>query len=87
VGSGGYYFSTPHTLKRYESAFCAPLLSDWRNFETWSEDGPVDSTQRASRIWKRLLADHQPPPLDPAIDEELQAFIDRRKAEGGLKGD
>jgi trimethylamine--corrinoid protein Co-methyltransferase len=63
------------------------LLSDWRNFETWSEDGSADATQRASRIWKRLLADYQPPPLDPAIDEELQAFIDRRKAEGGLKGD
>ncbi len=47
----------------------------------------MDATQRASRIWKRLLADYQPSPLDPAIDEELQAFIDRRKAEGGLKGD
>ncbi len=87
MGSGGYYFSTPHTLERYESAFCAPLLSGWRNFETWSEYGSADATQRASRIWKQLLADYQPPPLDPAIDEELQAFIDRHKAEGGLKGD
>ena len=25
-----------------------PLLSDWRNFETWSEDGSVDATQRAN---------------------------------------
>ncbi len=48
MGSGGHYFSTPHTLERYESAFYAPLLSDWRNFETWSEDGPVDATQRAT---------------------------------------
>jgi trimethylamine--corrinoid protein Co-methyltransferase len=86
VGPGGHYFSTRHTLERYESAFYAPLLSDWRSFETWSEDGSVDATQRANRIWKQLLAEYQPPPLDPAIDEELQAFIDRRKAEGGLKG-
>ncbi len=87
VGPGGHFFSTPHTLERYEHAFYAPLLSDWRNFETWSEDGSVDATQRANRICKQILADFEPPPLDPAIDEELQAFVDRRTAEGGVISD
>jgi len=87
VGPGGHFFSTAHTLERYEHAFYAPLLSDWRNFETWSEDGSVDATQRANRIWKQILKDYEPPPLDPAIDEELQAFVDRRKAEGGVSTD
>jgi len=87
VGPGGHYFGTAHTLERYEHAFYAPLLSDWRNFETWSEDGSVDATQRANRIWKQILADYEPPPLDPAIDEELQAYVDRRTAEGGVPAD
>ncbi|HEX9699500.1 MAG TPA: trimethylamine methyltransferase family protein [Acidobacteriota bacterium] len=87
VGPGGHFFSTPHTLARYERAFYAPLLSDWRNFETWSEDGAVDATQRANRIWKQVLAEYEPPPLDPAIDEELQAFVARRTAEGGATMD
>ena len=87
VGPGGHFFSTPHTLERYEHAFYAPLLSDWRNFETWSEDGSVDATQRANRICKQILADFEPPPLDPAIDDELQAFVDRRTAEGGVSAD
>jgi trimethylamine--corrinoid protein Co-methyltransferase len=87
VGPGGHFFSTPHTLERYEHAFYAPLLSDWRNFETWSEDGSLDATQRANRIWKQILADYERPPLDPAIDEELQAFVDRRTAEGGVSAD
>jgi len=87
VGPGGHFFSTPHTLERYERAFYAPLLSDWRNFETWSEDGGVDATHRANRIWQQILADYEPPPLDPAIDEELQAYVDRRKAEGGVPPD
>ena len=47
----------------------------------------MDATQRANRIWKQILKDYEPPPLDPAIDEELQAFVDRRKAEGGVKAD
>jgi trimethylamine--corrinoid protein Co-methyltransferase len=87
VGPGGHYFSTAHTMERYERAFYAPLLSDWRNFETWLEDGGVDATRRANRIWKQILADYQPPPLDPAIDEALQAYVDRRTAEGGVPAD
>jgi len=83
VGPGGHFFGTAHTLERYETAFYRPMLSDWRNFETWSEDGAKDATTRANRIWKQLLADYEQPPLDPAIDEELTAFVARRTAEGG----
>jgi len=83
VGPGGHYFGTAHTLARYESAFYRPLLSDWRNFETWSEDGSIDATQRANRLYKQLLAEYQQPPLEPAIKDELDEFVERRIAEGG----
>ncbi len=84
VGPGGHFFGTGHTLERYETAFYAPLLSDWRNFETWVEAGSPDATRRANRIWKQLLAEFQAPPLDPAIREELEDFVARRKVEGGV---
>jgi trimethylamine--corrinoid protein Co-methyltransferase len=83
VGPGEHYFGTAHTLARYESAFYRPLLSDWRNFETWSEDGSVDATQRANCLYKRLLVQYQQPPLDPAIKDELDEFVERRIAAGG----
>jgi trimethylamine--corrinoid protein Co-methyltransferase len=83
VGPGGHFFASPHTLERYETAFYTPLLSDWRNFQQWQADGAIDATQRAHRIWKQLLADYQPPPLDPAIAEGLAAFVARRTEEGG----
>ncbi|WP_119462496.1 trimethylamine methyltransferase family protein [Rhodospirillaceae bacterium SYSU D60014] len=83
VGPGGHFFGAAHTLARYETAFYAPILSDWRNFESWREAGAQDTAQRANALWKRILADYTPPPLDPAIDEELQAFIAKRKEEGG----
>ena len=47
VGPGGHFFGTAHTLERYETAFYAPMLSDWRNFETWQGGGyswTVDGT-------------------------------------------
>jgi len=83
VGPGGHFFGSPHTLERYETAFYQPMLSDWRNFESWEENGAMDATQRAHRIYKQLLAGYEQPPLEPAIKEELEAFIALRKEQGG----
>jgi trimethylamine--corrinoid protein Co-methyltransferase len=85
VGPGGHFFGAAHTLERYENAFYAPLVSDWRNFETWEEDGAQDATTRANRLWKETLARFEPPPMDPAVAEELEAFIARRTQEGGAE--
>jgi trimethylamine--corrinoid protein Co-methyltransferase len=81
VGPGGHFFGTAHTLERFETAFYAPMLSDWRNFETWQADGSRTATERANAIWKRLLAEAVPPPLDPAIADALDAFVRRRTGE------
>jgi trimethylamine--corrinoid protein Co-methyltransferase len=81
VGPGGHFFGTAHTLARFETAFYQPMLSDWRNFETWQEDGAQTATERANRIWKQLLAEYEPPALDPGAAEALDAFVDRRKRE------
>ena len=79
VGPGGHFFGAADTLERYETAFYAPLVSDWRNFETWEEDGSKTATERANGIWKQLLADYEKPPIDQAIEEELQAYMAKRK--------
>ncbi len=81
VGPGGHFFGTTHTLARYETAFYEPLVSDWRNFETWEEDGSRSATERANTIWKRLLADYEPPPLDPAIKDAIDDYVAKRKRE------
>jgi len=79
VGAGGHFFAAEHTLSRFQTAFYQPMLSDQRNFEHWQETGSVDTRVRANRIWKKLLKDYQQPALDPAIDEELSAYVARRK--------
>jgi trimethylamine--corrinoid protein Co-methyltransferase len=38
-------------------------------------------------VWKRALAEYQEPPIDPAIVEEIDAFVARREQEGGEKTD
>ena len=81
VGPGGHFFGTAHTLERFEHAFYRPMISDWRNFETWQADGARTATERANTVWKRLLADAVPPALDPPVAEALDAFVARRKRE------
>jgi trimethylamine--corrinoid protein Co-methyltransferase len=79
VGAGGHFFAAPHTLERYETAFYRPLVSDWRNFETWQEDGARTATERANGVWKQLLAEAEAPPIDPAVRESIEDFVARRK--------
>jgi trimethylamine--corrinoid protein Co-methyltransferase len=87
VGAGGHYFGCQHTQDRYTTAFYAPFASDWRNYEAWSADGGIWSAERAHRLYKAILADYEPPPMDPARREELEAFVARRKAAGGAPTD
>lgn len=81
VGAGGHFFGAQHTLARYENAFYAPLLADWNNFETWQERGALRADQRAHALYKKLLKEYQPPPLDPGIREALQSYVERRRGE------
>ena len=66
VGPGGHFFGAEHTQSRYRTAFHKPMLSDWRNYETWEEAGSPELPRKANRIWKELLAAYEPPPMDPA---------------------
>jgi trimethylamine--corrinoid protein Co-methyltransferase len=87
VGPGGHFFGAQHTLARYTNAFYAPIVSDWRNNQQWLAAGKPEAWQKANAVWKQALADYQEPAIDEAVREELNAFVDRRKAEGGAPTD
>ena len=88
VDSVGHFLGTAHTQARYDSAFYSPILSDWRNYETWSEAGEPTTFDHAEKAYQDLLASYEAPPsLPPEIDEELTAFVARRIEEGGVKTD
>ena len=55
-------------------------MLDYRPFETWAEAGGPDSMALANARVRRMLAEYEAPPIDPAVDEALQDFVDRRKA-------
>jgi len=86
VAAGGHFFGSAHTLARFETAFYQPMVSDWRNYESWKEAGAIDATQRAHLIWKELLANYEAPPLDVAKKDALAEYVARRKIEIATTG-
>lgn len=87
VGPAGHFFGSEHTQARYRDEFYSPLVSDWRNWETWSEAGSPDAFERAANLVADMLTDYAEPEFDPDRRAELREFVDRRVAAGGVATD
>ena len=81
VGIGGHHFGTALTQSNYVTAFYEPLVTDRQGYEPWQASGAETTLQRANRLYKQLLNEYEKPAIDPAIEEELAAFVTRRTAE------
>jgi trimethylamine--corrinoid protein Co-methyltransferase len=80
VGPGKHFLGCAHTLANFETAFYRSPLADNNSFEQWEAEGRRDMATRANEQWKKQLAEYVEPPLDPAIDEALVDYMNRRKA-------
>lgn len=78
---GQHFLGSPHTLANYESAFWVSNLADNTSFEQWEESGSRQAVDRANDAWKRMLAEHEPPPLDDGVEEALDEFVARRRTD------
>lgn len=87
VGPAGHFFGEAHTQSRYATEFYSPMVSDWRNWEAWTEAGRPDARMRANAVARDLLANYEPPPIDDGIVAELREYVDRRIGEGGVETD
>jgi len=81
VGPGSHFLGCAHTQRNFESAFWRPTVADNKTYEQWTQEGSQDAARRANLIWKKMLAEYQAPPIDPAIDEALREYRDRRLIE------
>lgn len=81
VPPGGHHLGTAHTMAHFRTAFYRAELFDANSYEQWAQEGAQDAYQRANAKYKALLKSYEAPPLDPAIDEALQDYVARRKAQ------
>ena len=87
VGPGGHFFGTAHTQARYRDAFFRPMISDWRNFESWVDAGSPQAAGKAQHLVANFLAEYEEPPMADDHKQALHEFVERRRAEGGVAVD
>ncbi len=80
VGPGAHFLGCTHTQNNFESAFYRSNIADNNSYEQWESEGALDAAQRANVLMKKTLAAYEAPPIDPAVDEALLAYIDQRKS-------
>ena len=79
AGPGGNFLKQKHT-KRYMRNLWLPKYMDRRPYNVWEEerDGARDWARTEAR---RILATHQPDPLDPELSKELLHIINTVEGE------
>lgn len=85
VQPSGHFFSTAHTMERYQTAFYRPLLADLSNHGNWVAAGAKTADERATAVWKQKLEKYTPPPACAGVAERLEDFIRRHSDAGGAK--
>ena len=83
VGQGGHFLGAVHTLERFRECFYRPLLSSTENFERWNRLGARDTATRAGEVWRKTLEEYEQPAMQDGLQEELKAYVDRRRTELG----
>ncbi|MHA7879283.1 MAG: trimethylamine methyltransferase family protein [Saccharospirillum sp.] len=81
VGPGKHFLGCGHTQANFVNAFYRSPIADNNSFEQWDAEGGLDIAQRANQRWKKLLEEYEAPAMDDAVDDALQDYMNRRKAE------
>jgi trimethylamine---corrinoid protein Co-methyltransferase len=83
VRHGGHFLGAAHTMERFRTCFYRPFVSSSDNYDRWMRGGAKDAAARAADYATRKLDEYEKPPLDDAIDQELQEYVIRRRRELG----
>jgi trimethylamine--corrinoid protein Co-methyltransferase len=81
VEPGGHHLGTEHTIRHFETAFFKSKLFDYNDAEKWLIEGKKSADQVAAEKVKELLSEYEVPDIDPSIQEALDEFVSKRKAE------
>jgi trimethylamine--corrinoid protein Co-methyltransferase len=80
VEPGGHFLGCAHTQANFETAFYRSNIADNNSVEQWTEEGSKDAATRANTVWKKMLDEYVPPPIDPSLDEALREYVERKRA-------
>jgi trimethylamine--corrinoid protein Co-methyltransferase len=80
VGPGGYYIEHPHTLENFRSEFFVDSIFQSLTYEQWSAAGRKKAVHLAQEKALQLIDSYERPPMDPGLEAEIDAFVERNRA-------
>jgi trimethylamine--corrinoid protein Co-methyltransferase len=83
VRPGGGYLADDHTLDSWRWAQWHPDLIDRQRYEDWVEKGSQDMFTRANERARKILAEHEVPPLPAEAEALIEEILEERAAERG----
>lgn len=81
AGIGGSYLTFPETFAGFRKEFFFPKLAVQGGYDKWRTKGKKQIWERAMEMKVKRLASYEKPEMEPDIEKELRAFVDRRKEE------
>ena len=73
VMGAGHYLGHPQTFARMKTDYVYPTLADRRSTNEWQQAGARDVREVAREHVKRILNNHYPQHINPAIDDKIRA--------------
>jgi trimethylamine:corrinoid methyltransferase-like protein len=81
VGPGGDFLSEESTVTNMRSGeWLIPNIGTHKSRETWENTGRIKVIEEARETVDALLAEHNPMPLPPEAEKELDCIEQRAKA-------
>jgi len=75
MGSGASYLQSDHTFLNFRKELYLSNFLDREFREIWESKGERDLTDTALSIYKKIMASHEPPPLEHDKEVEITKLI------------
>jgi len=76
---GGGFLANDHTLDNWNWAQWRPDLIDRMRYDRWVKKGSKDMTARANERARKILAEHEVPPLPEAAEEIIAQVLQEQR--------
>ena len=84
VGPGGHYLAEDHTVRHFRQEIWFPGPAWTRQaWDGWEDQGRTSMGERAAAEVRRILATHQPEPMDEALVREVDRIVEAARRELG----
>jgi trimethylamine--corrinoid protein Co-methyltransferase len=75
AGPHGNYLMDPFTRSNFRKEHFIPKVSDRESLEGWEKSGRQSIFEKARAATEKILAEHQPRDIDPALKKELDDYV------------